>query len=240
MKNGLAYKNQNFYLKINIYLNQAFNLPCRSVLPLYRNQSTGLWSKSMEWFMETMATLDSNKLILTTIFPIYYFLLSWRNPSTISPSVQPNRIYFSKKHKTKNANWTYSKPPTMFFWILIKLNFISSPICWKKILCLRKFLNSESTAYFWDEIFYHKYIPLFLITVSTATVIKATKYSTCYIIHNLYDVATKYSISALKLVKLSCLVGSADKNMYISTWPACSENIENFYHWIIIHLSTRL
>ena len=76
MKNGLAYKNQNFYLKINIYLNQAFNLPCRSVLPLYRNQSTGLWSKSMEWFMETMVTLDSNKLILTTIFSIYYFLLS--------------------------------------------------------------------------------------------------------------------------------------------------------------------
>ena len=51
MKIGVAYKNQNVYLKINIYLNQAFTLPFRPVLPLYRSQSTNLWSKSMGWFL---------------------------------------------------------------------------------------------------------------------------------------------------------------------------------------------
>ena len=51
MKNGLAYKNKNVYLKINIFLNQASTLPFRPVLPLYRNQSTDLWSKSMEGFL---------------------------------------------------------------------------------------------------------------------------------------------------------------------------------------------
>ena len=49
---------------------------------------------------------------------------------------------------------------------------------------LRKFLNSESTAYFLDGTFYHTYVPLFLITIVAATVIKATKYGTYYIIHN--------------------------------------------------------
>ena len=78
---------------------------------------------------------------------------------------------------------------------------------------LRKFLNSESTAYFLDETFYHTHILLFSTTISTAIVIKATKYSTYYIIHNSYDVATKYSIiSTEKNVKLSYLVGSVDKN----------------------------
>ena len=51
MKNIVAYKNQNVYLKVNIYLNQAFTLPFRPVLLSYRNQSTDLWSKSMGWFL---------------------------------------------------------------------------------------------------------------------------------------------------------------------------------------------
>ena len=51
MKNGVAYKNQNVYLKINIYLNQASTLRFRPVLPLYRNQSTDIWSKSIGWFL---------------------------------------------------------------------------------------------------------------------------------------------------------------------------------------------
>ena len=51
MKNGVAYKNKNVYLKINIYLNQASTLPFRPVLSLYRNQSTDSWSKSMGWFL---------------------------------------------------------------------------------------------------------------------------------------------------------------------------------------------
>ena len=51
MKNGVAYKNQNVYLKINIYLNQASTLPFRPVWALYRNLSTDFWSKSMQWFL---------------------------------------------------------------------------------------------------------------------------------------------------------------------------------------------
>ena len=42
MKDLVAYKNQNGYLKINIYLNQASTLPFKPVLPLYRNQSTDI------------------------------------------------------------------------------------------------------------------------------------------------------------------------------------------------------
>ena len=59
---------------------------------------------------------------------------------------------------------------------------------------LRKFLNSKSTAYFIDEIFYHTHILLFSTTISAAIVIKATKYSMYFIIHNSYDRATKYSM----------------------------------------------
>ena len=59
---------------------------------------------------------------------------------------------------------------------------------------LRKFLNSESTAYFLDETFYHTHILLFSTTISAAIIIKATKYSMFFIIHNSYDVVTKYSI----------------------------------------------
>ena len=51
MKNGDAYKNQNLYLKINIYLIQASTLQFRPVLPLYRNQSTDIWSKLMGLFI---------------------------------------------------------------------------------------------------------------------------------------------------------------------------------------------
>ena len=51
MKNGVAYKNQNVYLKINIYHNQVSPLPSRPVLQLYRNQSTDLWNGmvSIQW-----------------------------------------------------------------------------------------------------------------------------------------------------------------------------------------------
>ena len=59
---------------------------------------------------------------------------------------------------------------------------------------LIKFLNSESTAYSLDETFYHTHILLFSKTTPAAIFIKATKYSTYYIIHNSYEIATKYSI----------------------------------------------
>ena len=67
---------------------------------------------------------------------------------------------------------------------------------------LRKFLNHESTAYFLDETFYHTHIQFFSMTISSAIVIKATKYSTYYIIHNSYDVATKYSIISTEKCKV--------------------------------------
>ena len=51
MINIVAYKNKNVYPKINIYLNQVSTSSFRPELPLYRNQSTDLWSKSMEWFL---------------------------------------------------------------------------------------------------------------------------------------------------------------------------------------------
>ena len=128
------------------------------------------------------------------------------------------------------------------FYVLLNTNQIklyTYPDLLKENPLLRKFLNSESTAYFLDEVFYHKHIPLSSITISAATtVIKATKYSTYCIIENSCDVATKYSIIK-KLVKLSYLVGSVDKNN-ISTGPASCQNIENFCHWVITHLSTML
>ena len=67
---------------------------------------------------------------------------------------------------------------------------------------LRKFINSESTAYFSDETFCNTHILLFSMTTSTATVIKATKYSTYYIIHNSYDATTKYSIISTEKCKV--------------------------------------
>ena len=56
MKNGVASENKNMHLNINIfiltiYIDWASNLPFRSVLALYRNQSTDLQSKSMGRFL---------------------------------------------------------------------------------------------------------------------------------------------------------------------------------------------
>ena len=51
MKNEVAYKNQNVYLKINVYVNQTSTLHFRPVLSLYRNQSTDTQSKSMGQFL---------------------------------------------------------------------------------------------------------------------------------------------------------------------------------------------
>ena len=81
----------------------------------------------------------------------------------------------------------------------IKLN--TYPDLLKENPLLRKFLNSESTAYFLNETFYHTHIPIFSITISAATVMKTKKYSTYYIIHNSYDVATKYSVISTKTCK---------------------------------------
>ena len=93
----------------------------------------------------------------------------------------------------------------MFFRILIKLNFILNPDLLKENPLLRKFLNSEYTAYFLDETFYHTHILFFSMTISAALVIKAIKYCLNYIIHNLDDVATKYSIISTEKCKFILL-----------------------------------
>ena len=64
------------------------------------------------------------------------------------------------------------------FYVFLNTNQIklyTYPDLLNKNPLLRKFLNSESTAYFLEETFYHTHVPLFSITVSAATVIKATK-----------------------------------------------------------------
>ena len=90
------------------------------------------------------------------------------------------------------------------FYVLLNTNqikFYTYLDLLKENALLTKFLNSESTAYFLDETFYHIHIPLLLMTISAAIVIKATKYSMDYIIHNPYDVATKYSIISAEKCK---------------------------------------
>ena len=91
------------------------------------------------------------------------------------------------------------------FYVILNTNQIklyTYPDLLKENPLLRKFLNSESTAYFLDETFYHIHIPLFSVRISAATVIKVTKYRAYYIIHNLYDAATKYSIISTKTCKV--------------------------------------
>ena len=82
------------------------------------------------------------------------------------------------------------------FYVLFNTNLklYSYPDLLKELAFFRKCLDSILTAYVLDETFHHTHLPLFSMTTSTATVIKATKYSTYYIIHNPYDVAIKYSI----------------------------------------------
>ena len=91
------------------------------------------------------------------------------------------------------------------FYVLLNTNQIklyTYPDLLKENALLRKFLNSESTAYFLEETFYHTHILLFSAAISSAIVIKAAKYSTYYIIHNSYDVATKYSIISTEKCKV--------------------------------------
>ena len=91
------------------------------------------------------------------------------------------------------------------FYVLLNTNQIklyAYPDLLKENPLLRKFLYSESVAYVLVETFYHTHIPLFSITISAATVIKAIKYTMYYIIHNSYDVATKYSIISTETYKV--------------------------------------
>ena len=139
MKNEVAYKNQNVYLKINTYLDRASTLQFRPVLLLYRNKSTDIWSKSMGGFY-IMITLNWNKLILTTTFSIYYFFLLWRNSHSQVSNLTRHTFHKSIKPECKLK---LERTNFMFFWILIILNFIPILICWKKILYLKYFSTQK-------------------------------------------------------------------------------------------------
>ena len=108
MKKGVAYKNKNVYLKINIYLTKHPLCHSGSCCH-YIETSPLIYKADQRDSFYTIATLDWNKLVLSTTFSIYYFFLSWINSSPRFPSVQLSQTYFSQKHNTKNANWKFTK-----------------------------------------------------------------------------------------------------------------------------------
>ena len=104
------------------------------------------------------------------------------------------RHTFHKSIKPRLQTENLASKSRKQFYVILNTNQIklyTYPDLLRENPLLRKFLNSESIAYLLDETFYHTHIPLLSITISTAKVIKVTKY---YIIHNSYNVATKYSI----------------------------------------------
>ena len=103
MKNGVAYTNKNVYLKINIYLNQVSTLRFRPVLPLYRNQSTDIWSKSMGWFPYIIFSFHE------TLFPQVSNLTRHTFHKSIKPRMQTENL----------ANNSYKQ-----FYVLLNTNQI--------------------------------------------------------------------------------------------------------------------
>ena len=152
MKNGVAYKNKNVYLKINLYLNEESILPFSPMLSFYRNHSTDLWSKSMGWFLYNSKT-GLTLLILTTTFSVYIF--SFHEEILIPfPQVFILTRHTFRKSINQECKWKMKQIITtnnfMFFWILIKLKFIPILICWKKIhslLCSWDFLPHTYTTF---------------------------------------------------------------------------------------------
>ena len=130
------------------------------------------------------------------------------------------RHTFQKRIKPRRQTGNLANNNHKEFYVLLYTNLL------KENPLLRKFLNSKSTAYFLDETFYHTHILLFSTTISAAIVIKDTKYSMYYIIHNSYDVATKYSIINTGKCKLTWLVvlirtiiqSSALENVNLPGW----------------------
>ena len=123
--------------------------------------------------------------------------------ATLFPQV--SNLTFHKSIKPRMQTENLGNNNHEQFYVLLNTNQIKRytyPDLLKENPLLRKFLNSESTVYFLDETFHHTHILLFLTTISAAIVIKDTKYSSHYIIHNSYDVATKYSIISTEKCKV--------------------------------------
>ena len=107
------------------------------------------------------------------------------------------RDTFHKSIKSRTQTENLANNIDKQFYVLLNTNqfeLYTYPDLLKENLLLRKFLKSESTAYFLDQTFCHTQKLLFPTTIGVATVIKATKYTMHFITHNSFDVATKYSI----------------------------------------------
>ena len=123
------------------------------------------------------------------------------------------RHTFHKSIKPRMQTDNLAKKSHKKFYVLLNTNQIK--LCTyldllKENPLRRKSLNSESTAYFLDETFYHTHILLFSTTISAAIVIKVAKYRTYYIIHNSQQLHIQSS--SLKNVKLSYLIANVVKN----------------------------
>ena len=118
-------------------------------------------------------------------------------------SLTIHTLYKSRKPRIQTENLAYNNHKRFSF--LLNTNQIklhTYPDLLKENPLFRKFLNSESTTYFLDETFCHTHILPFSTIIPAAIIIKATKYSTYYIIYNSYDVATKYSIISTEKSKV--------------------------------------
>ena len=85
-----------------------------------------------------------------------------KNP--LSSSVQPNQNTFHKSIKPRMDTENLASNSHKKFYVLLNTNQIklyAYPDLMKENPLLRKFLNSESTAYFLDELFYHTQVPYF-------------------------------------------------------------------------------
>ena len=169
----------------------------------YIETSTLIYGANQRDSFYIMATLYWNKLILTTTFSRYYHFLSWRNPLPQMSNL--TRHTFHKNIKPRMQAENLANNSHKQFYVLLNSNqskLCTYPDLLKENPLLRSFLNSKWTAYVLDETFYHTHILLFSTTISAAIVIKATKYSMYFIIHNSYDVATKYSIISTEKCKV--------------------------------------
>ena len=100
----------------------------------------------------------------------------------------------------------------MFFWILIKLNFIPILICWKKILYLENSSTQNQQLNFQMRPFatHIYYFSQWQLPLQQSLKPPNIAHITSSIIHMTQQL--NIQLPALKNVKLSYLIGSVDKN----------------------------
>ena len=108
---------------------------------------------------QILATLDWNKLILTTAFPIFIFSFHEKILFPRVPILTRRTFHKSKKSRMQTENLANNSHKQ--FYVLLNLTLYSQiklctyPDLVKENPLLRTFLKSESTAYILDETFYH-------------------------------------------------------------------------------------